>query len=34
LQTEVKIGIIILMYVALGAVVDCVVCTYFLQSMF
>ena len=34
LQTEVKIGIIILIYVALGALVDSIVCTYFLQSVF
>ncbi len=34
LQTEVKIGIIILVYVALGAAIDSVVCTYFLQSVF
>lgn len=34
LQTEVKIGIIILVYVALGAAVDSVVCTYFLQAVF
>ncbi len=34
LQTEIKIGIIILVYVALGAAIDSVVCTYFLQAMF
>ena len=34
LQTDVKIGIIILVYVAFGAAFESIVCTYFLQAMF